>query len=306
MMTKKAIVLLGIILCALGAAVYLSSRRVTPQPERVSERLRERRAAWAELAKKVKDQARAFGQETGIVIEDLSTEWRIVLNQDAPFPAASMVKVPIMASCFYASANGELDLKKFLELKGRCKVSGSGILKTMPERAEFTIEDLIELMIAESDNTATNMLIDYLGYEYLNRTFKKLGLKNTTLVRKMMDFRFRSQGKENFTSARDLALLFKKIYKGRLIDDSHSQKCLSFLKEQKMRDRIPRRLPPGTIVAHKTGLENLVCHDAGIVFTPKGDFLICVLTRHRYKTAKLAKKFIAQIARDTYDYYQQF
>lgn len=69
-----------------------------------------------------------------------------------------------------------------------------------------------------------------------------------------------------------------------------------------MRDRIPKRLPADTVVAHKTGLENGVCHDVGIVFTSGGDFLICVLTKHNEKTSLLAKKLIIDIAKSVYDY----
>ncbi|TBR19406.1 serine hydrolase, partial [bacterium] len=100
----------------------------------------------------------------------------------------------------------------------------------------------------------------------------------------------------------DMAKLLEDIYRGRVIDKSVSLKCLDILKRQKMRDRIPKYLPPDTVVAHKTGLENGVCHDAGIVFTPAGDFLICVLTRHTDKTARDAKYLIARIAKDAYDY----
>ena len=157
-------------------------------------------------------------------------------------------------------------------------------------------------MISESDNTATNMLIDRLGFACLNDNFKKIGLKDTNISRRMMDFRSRKAGKENFTTASDLAHILEKIYKKKLINKAYSQMCLDFLKKQKIKDRIPVKLPAGTLVAHKTGLEKGICHDAGIVFTPRGDFLICVLTRHKNKTAKSAKELIAQLAFLTYSY----
>ena len=77
------------------------------------------------------------------------------------------------------------------------------------------------------------------------------------------------------------------------------------LGQQKVNDRIPRNLPKeGIAIAHKTGLERHVCHDVGIVYTPKGNFLICVLVKHENKLAKPAKKFISDIALLTYNYYQ--
>ena len=74
---------------------------------------------------------------------------------------------------------------------------------------------------------------------------------------------------------------------------------------QKINDRIPRKLPKdGTFIAHKTGLERHVCHDVGIVYTDKGNFLICVLARHQDRFAKSAKKFISDIAYLAYNYYR--
>ena len=75
---------------------------------------------------------------------------------------------------------------------------------------------------------------------------------------------------------------------------------------QKVNDRIPKKLPAGVTVAHKTGLENGLCHDAGIVYTDKGDFLICVLTKHKNKSAREAKALIADISFAAYNYYGGF
>lgn len=266
--------------------------------------LEQRRTNWAILEERIKKQVESFGQETGIVIEDLSTGWKIAINENKLFPSASMVKVPIMASFFCACAEKILDLKQRLVLKNRYKVLGSGVLKEYAQGTAFDIDNLIETMIVESDNTAANMLIEYLGFDSLNNYFKKIGLNNTNIARKMMDFKSRRYGLENFSSAADLAYLLEEIYNHKLINKSFSQRCLEILKKQKIRDRIPAKLPSGTVVAHKTGLEKGICHDAGIVFTPQGDFIICVLTRHNYKISRPAKKFISDIALDVYNYCQ--
>lgn len=287
-------------LIIIGFLIYLSFNTAYIYRQR----LKQRRANWAALEKKVKKQAETFGQGTGIVIKDLSTGWKITVNANRSFPSASMVKVPIMASIFYARAEKRLDLKQRLALKNRYKASGSGVLKGYAQGTALDIDDLIELMITESDNTAANMLIGYMGFSPLNNYFKKLGLNNTNIARKMMDFKSRRYGVENFTSASDLAYLLEEIYNYKLINEPFSRRCLQILKKQKIRDRIPAKLPPGTIVAHKTGLERGICHDAGIVFTPRGDFIICVLTQHHYKTSRPAKKFISDIALDVYNYCQ--
>jgi len=287
-----------------AARYYLEIQRKQSQLEKRRIELEKRKVAWDVLEDEIKKELNGFAGEAAIVIKDLNTGWQIRINQDKLFASASLVKIPIMAACFYAANEGRIKLQDILTLKAAHKVSGTGILKDAPVGAEFTIEELIQLMISESDNTAANMLIECLGFDYLNNCFKKLGLKDTNISRAMMDFISRGKGRENFTSASDLAFLLDEIYNTGLINRAYSQMCLELLKKQKIKDRIPVKLPAHIPVAHKTGLEKGICHDAGIVFTSQGDFLICVLTKHKDKTARPAKRFIAQVAYLAYNYYQ--
>jgi beta-lactamase class A len=172
----------------------------------------------------------------------------------------------------------------------------------MPVGTTFTVDELLQRMIAHSDNTATNVLVERMGFDALNEAFQRMGLERTRLVRKMMDFASRRNGVENVTTAEDVARLFRMFYHRRQVGPELSERCLEFLSRQEIRDRIPAGLPPSVRVAHKTGLERGVCHDAGIVFTPKGDLLICVLTRHHQRTSSPAKRFIAQVAQRAYRY----
>ncbi|MFH1339209.1 MAG: serine hydrolase [Candidatus Omnitrophota bacterium] len=304
-MRKKAIYIFFLFFL-LGIVAHFSLKGYNYHLEikRKQQELEKQRAAWAILEKEIEKECGGFNGEATIVIKNLNKGWQILINQHELFPSASLVKVPIMAACFYAANDGKIRLEDTLRLKASHVVGGLGPLKNMPVGAEFTVRKLIELMISESDNTATNVLIDYLGFDYLNSSFEKLGLKDTNISRKIMDLRSRDRGIENFTSASDLTYLFEEIYNERLINKAYSQMCLEFLRKQKINDRIPAKLPGYVAAAHKTGLERGICHDAGIVFTPQGNFLICVLVKHPDKTAALPKKFIAQIAFLTYEYYR--
>lgn len=259
-------------------------------------------SAWQVLRYDVSREILNSKLEAGVVICDLRRGRQLIINQNKRFPSASLVKVPIMAACFYAQKEGKLNLKDSLVIKNRVKALGSGRLKNMADGTAVNIRDLIEIMVIESDNTATNMLIERLGFDYLNNIFKKVGLEDTNISRYMMDFKSRKKGIENYTTARDIALLFNMIYSGRLINKKVSQECLDILKRQKMKDRIPAHIPVGVVVGHKTGLENSVCHDAGIVFTSQGDFLLCALVKHRQKTSKMPKEFISDLALRVYNY----
>jgi len=271
--------------------------------ENYKARLIERKASWMQLKKLIEGEVSKFTGEASIVVKDLNMDWEISLNKDKAFPSASLAKVPIMTAVFKAAGEGRINLNNTLQLKGSQKVNGSGVLKQMPAGSELSVARLVEYMIIESDNTAANILINLLGMDYLNDFFKEAGLKRTNLSRKMMDFRFRRNGIENYTTSEDLAYLLEEVYRGRIINKNVSRRCLEILKRQNINDRIPAKLPANVIVAHKTGLERNVCHDAGIVFTGKGNFLICILTKNADRR-KTAKDFIANISLYTYDYYQ--
>ncbi len=265
-----------------------------------------RKAAWAALKEDIKKAKAGYNGDVSIVIKDLDMNWSIEYNKDLATPSASLVKIPIMTAYFYAADHGKIKLDDRLELKASEKVDGSGVLKNAPSGSTYTIEELIRLAITRSDNTAANMLIDAMGLDRLNGYFARFGLKATNLSRKMMDFKSRKAGVENYTTASDMALLLEQLYRGKRLSRSSSKKCLALLSEQKINDRIPKRLPYNTTVAHKTGLENGVCHDAGIVYTGKGNFLICVLTKHEYRLARPMKRLIARLSLLTYNYYNNF
>ena len=268
------------------------------------EKLEKRNAEWLDLKKTLNNKVANFKGIVGIVIKDLDTGWEIDFNETTPIPSASLVKVPVMLSYFYAAADGKITLKDTTSLKSFEKVSGSKTLAEKPTGSVFTVEELFEPMITQSDNTAANVLIDFLGFDTLNAYFKKMGLKDTNIVRRMMDFKERKKGEENYTTAQDMAYLLEELYYKKFLNKDVSQKCLQILGRQQINDRIPKKLPKGTYVVHKTGLENFICHDVGIVFTDKGDFLICVLAKHKDKTSKSTKDFISEVTLLTYNYYQ--
>ena len=260
---------------------------------------------FQKLEDKISFAARNFQGEYSFVIKDIQKPFlEISRGENRMYPAASLIKVPVAAVAFRAVAEGKLSLDDKFTITAKNITGGSGIIKTMPVPITLTFEEIIEIMISNSDNTATNKIIDILGYDYLNKGFKALGLKHTVLRRKMMDFSKRKKGVENYTSASDIVYLLEKIYKGQLVNVESSELMLSFLTGQKIKDRIPRYLPKNVKVAHKTGLERGVVHDAGIIFSNKGDWVICVLTK-KVKSYISAKKFIARLSLITYnDLYQ--
>ena len=258
---------------------------------------------WQELSARIIKKTDSFNGLLSLEIKDLNRGFLISLNPDTEIPAASLAKLPVMASIFKKYDKKEISLSDYITLRSIDRVGGSGILKNSRAGSRFTVGELIELMITISDNTATNLLINFIGFDYINSSMKEFGLENSNLSRLMMDMRSRSKGIENYTTATDMARILKLIYKGRLINKDISKYSVQILKEQKSKNRIPAKLPKDTEIAHKTGLENGVCHDVGIVYTENGDFIISALTQHKNRTSVQSKKLIAEIAHLVYNYY---
>ena len=157
-------------------------------------------------------------------------------------------------------------------------------------------------MISRSDNTAANKVIKILGLEYIRAVCKRLGLTSVTFTRYILDLRARSRGFENYISCRDTAYLLEKIYAKELINEQYCEMMLSFLKQQRIGDRIPKYLPKGVSVAHKTGIERNVVADAGIIFSSEADYILCVFVSD-FPTYKRAKEFIAKLSLVVYNTY---
>jgi beta-lactamase class A len=262
----------------------------------------ERKAAWRDLGYRLKREIGRFRGRPGLVVKDLQTGWEYYYRKDRLFASASLSKLPIMAACFKAAEAGDIRLDQEVVLRSQDKLAGSGLLKDLPSGTPFTVERLVDLMISESDNTATNMLTSLMGIDRLNEEFKSFGLQKTLLSRRIADYRARDRGLENYTNASEMAMMLEAMHRRELVSRDVSDRCISTLKLTRANDRIPRYLPSDLTVAHKTGLENGICHDAGIIFTRNGDLLVAVLTEHDHALAGPSKEFIAKVSLAAYEY----
>ncbi len=258
--------------------------------------------SWQNLACEVEKCISKFPGEVGVVIKDLSTGYVVRYNADVLFPSASLVKIPIMAAVFQKISENQTPIDSQVVLQKMDRVSGTGQLKYYSPGKKFTILQLLDYMITRSDNTATQMLTRYLGFDYINSVFRLFGLTNTNMVRGIMDLKSRNKGIENYTTANDMAYILEKIYKNEIANKEISDQMMMLLKKQRINDRLNRGLPSGWIVAHKTGLMRSVCHDVGIVFHHRGDFIICVLT-NKVNNYRKTKQFIGEIAKIVFNYY---
>jgi beta-lactamase class A len=124
---------------------------------------------------------------TGLVALDLTSGERFEIHPDVVFPQASAIKIPILMAVYQGAQRGKYKMNDIRPVEAKTVVGGTGILKDMLDPASLTIRNLGVLMIALSDNTATNALIDLVGMPEINATLQSLGLQQTKVQRKMIN-----------------------------------------------------------------------------------------------------------------------
>ncbi len=198
-------------------------------------------------------------------VKRLSTGETYSLNADVTFPAASLIKLPILWEYFRQVSEGQLNPHETFAVPTTEIVGGCGIITDLEPGLRLRYSDLARLMIVLSDNTATNLLIDVLGLAKIRATIHQLGMVNTALQRKLMDYEARDRGLDNFTSARDVGLLLEKIAQGDGLPPAACQEMLDILHRQHLRNKLPALLPEEAWLAHKTGDQATNEHDAGLL-----------------------------------------
>lgn len=254
------------------------------------------------LEKLIIEEIGSKDMEVGLVVKDLREDgWTLQYNEENIFPSASIIKILIMVEAFQQIEEGKFTKDEKILVEDKDKVEFS-IISELKE-GEYTLIDLITWMIIVSDNTATNVLIDLLGYENINNMAKSLGCKNTLLQRKMMDFNKIKLGKENLTTPLDMGLILDKIYHGEILSEDSCSSMLNILRRQRVKDRLLRYIVRDEALANKTGELEGINHDIGIFFLENVDYLIGVFTKGG-EGPQDRKRTIGKISKLVYNHYR--
>ncbi len=213
----------------------------------------------------------------GIIVHDLDTGDEMTWNPDERFVAASLIKLPILWQYFCEYGAQRLDPDEIVVLRAEDRVPGFGVLKSLEPGLPLRLRDLATLMIVVSDNIATNLLIDRLGIEAINRAIQGLGMTHTVLMRKMFDYR--DPAKNNFTSPRDMVRILHTFAENDDLPAALHAELLHIMRGQQCRNKLPSALPRSVKLAHKTGDMPQIEHDAGIFFGADHRVIAVVMTR---------------------------
>ncbi len=217
--------------------------------------------------------AKSVDGALGCAVIDLTSGRTFSLHGDAVFAQASAIKIPILVTLFKDVAGGRVNLDDKIPLTAQDAVGGSGELQNRLKGANqsLTINELALLMVRDSDNTATNVLIAKVGMDRVNTLMASMGLKATRLRRIMMDTPAALRGEENSSTPLEMARLAAMIYHGKVVG---SAEIVSLLKTVKAAVRAV--VPPETEVASKPGGIPGVHTETAIVYLKDRPFVIAV------------------------------
>lgn len=278
------------ILCGWVSSALLAAAqppRGTSQPDRPDETMQHL----------MDNYARHHRGKVSLYAKHLGSGRSVSINPDVPVNTASVIKLAIMLEAMYQVKDGTVSFDDVLRLRRDDQVSGSGVLLLFHTPAEISFETAVVLMITQSDNTATNLVLARIGRDNVNRRLRALGFPVTTSIRPISRPKEGDQSPElkpfgiGRTTAREMAGILESIERCDLGDRTLCARMVDILQHQFWRNAIPHFLEDADTtevashVANKTGSLDHVRNDVGIVYTKNGPIVISAFTYENADTS---------------------
>src|SRR6267142_2049625 len=273
-MSQKRIPALLTLACLCLAGGLAASAQTSPPPTE------KQTVLWMKLEKSILDIDRSLDGVMGVAILDLTDGHKYFLHENDVFAQASSIKICVLAELYRQAQQGRLNLTDLYTVNAADLVQDSDIMGGLtPGVTKITLRDLATMMVAVSDNSATNVLIDRVGMENVNTFLDSLGLTHTRLRRKMMDLKAASEGRENVSTPAEMMALLEALYRGKILNKELTEDFFKVLATHKD-SWIPRDLPDDLKVADKPGALEGVRNDSGVVFVENRPYILCVMTTY--------------------------
>ena len=257
----------------LAASLAASAQTSPPSTEKQT-------VLWTKLEKSIADIDGGLDGVMGVAIVDLTDGHKYLLHANDVFPQASSIKICVLAELYRQAQQGKLKLTDLYTVNAADLVKDSDIMGGLtPGVTRLTLRDLATMMVAVSDNSATNVLIDRVGMENVNAFLSAQGLRETRLRRKMMDLKAAAEGRENVSTPSEMLDLLQALYRGQILNQEMTGDFFKVLSTHKD-SFIPRDLPDDLKIANKPGELEGVRNDSGVIFLDQRPYILCVMTTY--------------------------
>ena len=241
---------------------------------------------WDELRTTISDVERRLDGVLGVAILDLTGGQELLVRPDEVFPQASSIKIAVLAELYRQAeqsahgVKGNVALSDPYVVRTEDLVAESDIMGGLtPGTTTLTLEDVATMMVAVSDNSATNVLIDRVRMANIEALLDRQGLHQTHLRRKMLDLHAAAEGRENVSTPREMMTLLERLYRGRILSQPWQDRFFQMLSTHKS-GYLTRDLSDDLRVANKPGWLDCVRNDSGVVFLEHRPYVICVMTTY--------------------------
>jgi beta-lactamase class A len=235
------------------------------------------------LDRRVRDEVAKFEGTVSLYAKNLDTGAVYELDADRPVRTASTIKLAVMVEAFARVAEGKAKWTDELVLDKSVRYSGSGVLQDLTDGLRLPLRDAVTLMMTVSDNTATNMVLDHLTTDAVNRRMDSLGFKQTRIMRKVGGGGDSEEGKKEEnkrfglgrTTPHEMATLVERLERGEIVSPAASKEMIELMKREQTKDGIWRelwRLPTAT----KSGALDALRSNVGIIYHPRGRIVLAV------------------------------
>lgn len=242
-----------------------------------------------DLENQLKGLNKAFSSiKPAIYVWSFETGKYAAIDEDKVYPAASIIKIPVLVQLFKSIEASQVSIYDEMVLTHYYRASGSGDLQYAQDGRKYTLDSLAKVMIQNSDNSATNMLMSKIGgMDDINTGLRTWGLKNTHIKTWLPDLTG-----TNTTTAYDMAKILYNLENTSFLNINSREDIIKYMSKVKNNRLIQAGLPQGVPFIHKTGDIGTMLGDAGIVYLPSGQHYIVVILAKRPHNNPAGASFI--------------
>lgn len=211
---------------------------------------------------------------TGFYYKNLITGEELGYQENEPYLAASVIKLPVFMCISKWASEGKCSMEEKIHVAQEDKLPICGALTLFTDELDVDIRTLCRLMISISDNAATNLLIRRFGIPAFAEEFRQIGLEGTKLTRLLFDSEASAAGIENYIVPKEMGMLLEKIYRRTFVSEPVSREIEDVLFLQQINHKICGIICDEVPVAHKTGEDENLTNDVGLLHA-KQPFVAC-------------------------------
>lgn len=247
----------------------------------------------------------AFPAKSALYWVDLTSNTPLAaIRETERVVSASTIKVPVLCCALQGVLDGDYTLDQFVPIGDGNLCEDTEVFEPGYRQDGASLWEMLYWMIVESDNTATNAVLSLLTFERINAYCASLGLTQTSVQRKMLDFAAVEAGRNNYTSLSDQFILYQHLYDGTILNAELRAVAMDFLARVRHMDALQRYIPDNVTVLHKPGGLDHLSHDAGIFLVEGKPYFLGIFTWDgpAMDGEPQQNRLIGQLSRAVYDY----